>query len=459
MTSRQHGKSVLQSIMDAKEVSTNFNRKGSGAMGNIIARSTFIFLNSSIQGLMKNLLLMHKYPKTAIPLFSAHAALGILVPLWAMLYGGWDDDDEERRNDYWDLTPWERRNKLCIRVGDNEYAKWSLPHFARAWYGVGEILFSAMSGHMDKENVPLAILAQLSAILPIDPVNTQDIISPEGTVVGGLVKNVGRATLAGSVLDAYVFNEDFLGRPISHEHPYNTLAAEYTKANDHTLDFLVEASKWSNNKLSGGNAHEKGWADWNPSKVQYVFENFLGGTAQFASKITKIIEAAIDDEKDVEWDRVPFARKFYSSTDSNYAKMQRANALWKWYKTEYKRTTENLKNLRDDDNADVFIKSGRYDAMIQNGELSRHEIMKEFSPDVNETYNLAFDYKGTNDKAADALFNLAGAMILSAVDQLLKTEGEKIDWIDVDAEVKKAREEWQAIKEEMDKAKSEEPEQ
>ncbi len=450
MTSRQKGKSVLLSINDAKEVSVNFNRKGSGKMGNKMAREVFIFLNSSIQGEMKHIMLMLDYPKRAIPIFAAHFALGMLMPIANMMIAGfvlgmfYGDDDDEYKESYWNLSPFDRRNKICIRMKDGTYFKIDLPHNMRAWYGLGEIAISAITGHMDKESIPLAIAAQLSATLPIDPVNTTDIISTEGTLLGGILKNTARATALGGVLDAYLYNEDFLGRPISVQHDYNKLDPEYTKANDHTMRWLVSLSEWSNNTLGGGNPHMKskyGFLDFNPSKVQYVLEQLFGGTAKFVTSCFKIGEAIFYEDVDMEWERAPFLRKFYSDTNKNYNQGLRVNNYWKWYKSEADKTQNNLKNLRDD-NRDVFKKAGDYDRILQSGEYYRFNVMKRANKSVSYLMDAAFEKRETDKATSDLLFRRAFQIKMNTVNKLLKSEGEHIDWLDTNEINENTDKEW-----------------
>lgn len=161
MASRENGMSVLESIADAKEASVNFNRKGSGAMGNDLARALFMFLNPSIQGFVQHTKLIKQYPKRMLPICGAAIGIGFLMPILAATVSGGGDGDDD---DYFNINPFVRRNNVIINVGDNKYIKIDLPQEMRTWYGLGEIAYSAMTGHMGHENTAVAMMAQLTRL-------------------------------------------------------------------------------------------------------------------------------------------------------------------------------------------------------------------------------------------------------------------------------------------------------
>ncbi|MBQ9077611.1 MAG: hypothetical protein IJY31_07220, partial [Muribaculaceae bacterium] len=152
MTSRQMGRDMARSIYDAKEITVNFNKKGSGGLGASVMNFSYIFFNATIQSLANFGKLMANHPaKTTIAL-TLFSSAGFLVPMLnlaiqAMLGG--DDDDE---NSYWDLPEWVRRNNIVLYVpwSENGYITIPLPHEMRPFYGMGEIAYSCL---MNKEDV------------------------------------------------------------------------------------------------------------------------------------------------------------------------------------------------------------------------------------------------------------------------------------------------------------------
>lgn len=271
MASRDMGLTVLESVRDAKEASVNFNRKGSGALGNDFARAVFMFMNPSIQGMVQLVQLTRRYPKRVLPVLGGVMGLGVLSVLVAASVGGGDDDD-----DYYNLNPFVRRNNLIVRIGPHEYLRWDLPPDLRPWYGLGEIACSALLGKMEYESVPLAVLSQLSQILPLDPVNETAILRGDESNLKGVVKNVTRATGLGSWLDAYIFDEDFTGRKISGATDYNKLDPEWKRAGFNTSELMIGTSR-TLNRWSGGNDSNRGWVDFNPSRMEHFLKGVMGG--------------------------------------------------------------------------------------------------------------------------------------------------------------------------------------
>lgn len=111
MTSRQMGRSVERSISDAKEITVNFNRKGSGGFGARVMNFAYIFFNAAIQALANAGKIFYEHPVKSAVALSAFSAAGFLAPLLAQAiisaFGG--DDDA-----YWDLPEWVRRNNFVF---------------------------------------------------------------------------------------------------------------------------------------------------------------------------------------------------------------------------------------------------------------------------------------------------------------------------------------------------------
>ena len=122
MTSKESGRPVMQSVNDAKEVTVNFNRRGSGQKTSGVFgwtsgmfRNLYLFFNAGIQSLSNFGRLAKKNPKAFTTALAGFTAAGFMVPVLnglaiAMLGDG--DDDY-----YGNLPDWVRRNNLCIYIG------------------------------------------------------------------------------------------------------------------------------------------------------------------------------------------------------------------------------------------------------------------------------------------------------------------------------------------------------
>ena len=136
-----------RSIYDAKEITVNFNKKGSGGLGAKYMNFAYIFFNAAIQSVANFGKLMAKHPAKTTMALTLFSSAGFLVPMMNLaiqaLLGG-DDDD----NSYWDLPEWVRRNNLVLYVpwSENGYMTLPLPHEMRPFYSMGEIAYSVLAG-------------------------------------------------------------------------------------------------------------------------------------------------------------------------------------------------------------------------------------------------------------------------------------------------------------------------
>ncbi|MEG2599015.1 MAG: LPD38 domain-containing protein, partial [Muribaculaceae bacterium] len=405
MTGRQNGMSVLQSIDDAKECSVNFNRKGSGAMGNQFAKAMYMFLNPAIQGVMQYIMLTKKYPKRMLPLMGGWAALGFVMPMIAQaiigaMMGGEDGDDDD---DYYNLSAWTRRNNLIIPIGKNNYAKIALPPEIRAMYGLGEIAYGMYAGGDKYENKFAATTSQLSQLLPLDVVDANGIVRYDESIWKGVVRGI-TPSWASPGIDAYLWNEDFIGRPITGHTKYDTgVEPEYTKVSKGTLQFLIDASHWINNH-TGGTDYTKGKVDgvlgsmFNPSAIEYQFNAYLGGLSQIAGQMWKTTGALFGNEEYQEVRNYPIVNKLVANTDNDYAMYMQSNEGWQYYKTEKEVTDAIMKGLQSDTKKGIFEKAKDIAEYAKTPESKRSETIKAYQKYINKCYDKAKYEKEDSEK-------------------------------------------------------------
>lgn len=330
--SRESGMNVLESVRDAKEASVNFNKKGSGALGNAGAKALFMFLNPSVQGFVQQLVLTKKYPKRMLPVLGAQIALGAI----AVLLAQWVGDDDEDEDDYFNLNSHVRRSNFILRVGDHEYLRWDLPPDLRPWYGLGEIGASALAGKMKYENVPLAVLTNFSQMLPLDPVNDKALVNDDENLMKGVFKNILRGTGVGSWADAYLFDEDFMGRQITGATEWNKLDPEWKRAGRNTSGLMINLSKLAN-EATGGDDATSGWLNFNPSKLEHALKGTLGGWVDFPVSFCKGCEAFFSDDPDEKLDtrNYPIIGDTYIRTDNSRMRHTQVRSAYQWYKHEH----------------------------------------------------------------------------------------------------------------------------
>lgn len=273
MTSRQMGKTLEESIADAKDVTLNFNRKGTGALGNAEVRDLFIFVNPAIQALANMYRMAKGHPLKFGAVTAAFVAGGALMPIvnqWLMQMFG-DDDD---KNAYWNLPPWVRKNNFVMWVpGTKNFITIPLAQEFRVFYGVGEMMSSmAMDHPVDKWG--LEIFSSVADLVPINPTGNGGnlMVDFAPTMVQPLMQ-IGE-------------NVDFTGRPIWRENQGNKYAPMYTKAYVSTPKWMVKVSEGLNG-ITGGNEGKKGaleehapiWGNYvnNPAVWNHLLQGYFGG--------------------------------------------------------------------------------------------------------------------------------------------------------------------------------------
>lgn len=273
MTSRETGKTMEESIADAKDVTLNFNRKGTGGKGNAEMRDLFIFVNPAIQALANMYRMGKGHPLKLGAVATSFMAGGAFMPVlnqWLLNMFG-DDDDKQA---YWNLPPWVRKNNLVMWIpGTRNFLTIPLAQEFRVFYGTGETISSAVMDH-PTENMGLEVASSVADLVPINPTGNGGnlLVDFMPTGVQPLVQ-VGE-------------NVDFTGRPIWKENEGNKLDPMYTKAYAGTPKWMVKVSEKLND-WTGGNVGRKGvveekapvWGEYinNPAVWNHLLQGYLGG--------------------------------------------------------------------------------------------------------------------------------------------------------------------------------------
>ena len=397
MTSREMGRTIDRSIYDAKEISVNFNKKGSGAkfmgatgqtkLGNASAfmsglgRSGFVFWNAAIQGTANFGRQAKRHPAKALTSVAAMFLLGAIV---ASL--GYGDDDEDDKNSYWNLPEYVRRSNLLFRAG-GQWISIPLPVEYRAVYGLGELMTSTLSGkeHFTDGELAGKIAGQVSQLLPLDFM--------EG---GGGFK----AFIPSSIkpfAEAYGYKKSWTGLPLYKDTPYNKDMPEWTKAYKSANKYLVDLSE-TLNEMSGGDQYTKGAVDFNPAQVEYVLNGYFGGIANTINRMTKMGETLIGQR---EYDPNSFLvlnrilkngdeRTEYKAVNNEYFRL----------KDEHDKLRTRLRNYERDTDNGVFDYAEKIDFLYNSPEYARYEIFENYRPDIDGLYDMLKEANTYGDKEA-----------------------------------------------------------
>ena len=375
MTSRQMGRDVAHSIYDAKEITVNFNKKGSGGLGASVMNFSYIFFNAAIQSVANFGKLMAKHPAKTTMALTLFSSAGFLVPMMNLaiqaLLGG-DDDD----NGYWDLPEWVRRNNLVLYVpwSENGYMTLPLPHEMRPFYSMGEIAYSVLAGKENIEDGLSKAATGFSSMLPID------LTGNGGNVAVSLTPTIGQP------FAQIIANKDYFGKPIYRKHTWNEMEPEWTKAYKSTAPWLVDGTRWLN-EITGGNNVDAGTININPALIEHLFESYFGGVGKTLNKTQKTLEMLWNEDLQ-EWRNVPVISSFYQTADERTTGSQ--------INREYSKAVDEME--------DVQHSLSGYKNQVRMGNIEYAEKIDELiNSEVFKRYALVKGYHNAIQKASKAL--------------------------------------------------------
>lgn len=413
MTSRQMGRSIVESVRDAKEITVNFNKKGAGyKTGGFFGltagamRNLYLFFNASVQSLTNFNRLRVKNPVKFYSALGGFMTAGMLIPvvnnlLYSMIGGG---DD----NPYNDLPEWVRRNNLCIYAGNGQFVTLPLPIELRAFYGLGDYAYQLTSGRekMSPSGLVKGTVSQLADLLPLNPTGNEGF------------KTFVPDALA-PVFETYVWNKDFTGKPIAKLTPFNERDPEWKRVYKGTSGWLVDASKFFNDLTNGGGPgsdFRKGVIDFNPAKVENLLESYFGGMAKFLNQSGKTIyygaksiaEGEMDDNLTAR--NVPVLNRFYNRVDdrnafagvnTDYFKLRDEMEQFKY---ELNGVKKNYRNNPDE-----------YRQMVNSDMFRKYMKFKPYQDLLDRLYKIGKETEGEERKQIEDKIIETGREVLQAV--------------------------------------------
>lgn len=369
--SRDSNRSIIRSVYDAKEVSTNFNRHGSGDAiksfkngemtgGKAAARWAYgftasylrhcsMFFNAGIQStnlLVKNL---KNHPVgTSINMLAIPFALGALAALGNNVLIASEDEKDRKgvKDPYGELPDYVRRNNLCIYKGGGEFVTIPLAIELRAFYGLGDLAagltFSPnVSG---QKNPALDAVGCMSQLVPV-----MDYLG--NSSAGKEPLNETIKAISPSALSPFVeweLNTDWKGAPIERRGDWNENSPAWQRAYKGVPDGYMAVNKWVNaqtNDVAKGNEDMLGnsFLDMvtNPSMLNHYIGGIGGGAATFTERAIGVIKHG----KDTETKDITFLRSLLY-TPSEQSSLQRTKSKWYNYKDEMEKTMANVDRLK-----------------------------------------------------------------------------------------------------------------
>lgn len=445
--SRDSNRSIIRSVYDAKEVSTNFNRHGSGDAiksfkngemtgGKAAARWTYgftasylrhcsMFFNAGIQStnlLVKNL---KNHPVgTSINMLAIPFALGALAALGNNVLIASEDEKDRKgvKDPYGELPDYVRRNNLCIYKGGGQFITIPLAIELRAFYGLGDLAagltFSPnVSG---QKNPALDAVGCMSQLVPV-----MDYLG--NSSAGKEPLNETIKAISPSALSPFVeweLNTDWKGAPIERRGDWNENSPAWQRAYRGVPDGYMAVNKWVNaqtNDVAKGNEDMLGnsFLDMvtNPSMLNHYIGGIGGGAATFTERAIGVIKHGSDTEtKDI-----PFLRSLLY-TPNEQSSLQRTKSKWYNYKDEMEKTMANVDRLKSK-NVPIdkrITNIGEYFHFQNSKEAAKVRIIELAEKQMKQ-------WKKMRDKASDTeSINFANQNIdrimMDAVDELDRLE-------------------------------------
>ena len=383
-TSRELGRSVARSVWDAKEITTNFNKKGAGSkairkddgrwlrMSGETAsffKNFVIFTNANVQGFHNQWQLAKNNPKRFIAHFVAKwVALGFAMPLinnlLVGLFGG--DDDH-----YQDLPETARRNSLCLFVPKVGWVKIPLGFGLRSAYSLGGLLSERL--FYPKGDYTSMTRSLFNIALDLMPLSM-------GSSEQDWWLNVVPSSLR--PLAENIANKDWTGRPIVNEN-VNENWSEYRRANNRTSNISIKISE-ALSDMTGGDEYTPGFVNLNPSQFEHIALGLLSGVGTLVGNTYETTANLVQGEK-LDTRHIPFLKDFFS-TSGGVTHTSAVKRNFYALKDEYEKTKVRVlgyEREEADGKNDPESVARRVDFRKNSKEYKRYEVMDRAVSEVN----------------------------------------------------------------------------
>lgn len=298
VTSREMGRSVTESISDAKEVSVNFNRKGAGRSGLYrLIGACQMFFNAGVQGMNLAYGVAVENPWGSSAVVASLMVLGYAV-------AALQDGDDDHGDVYRAINPAVRKSNMCFVVDKDSYVKVPLAIEMRAFYGMGQELYGLVSGKQDAVEAVLGSMDSMGEIVAYNPTNGASPLAGmvagqrRGESVGSSLYRGGRGFVPAQIqpITDLLANQNFYGGALRWESRYVDRSLPlYKRLPKHTPEWQVAVSKWIN-----GIGQDKYVSEWrhgvlsplsDPLVYSYLCSQYFGGIVQMLDQVDRAVAA------------------------------------------------------------------------------------------------------------------------------------------------------------------------
>jgi len=405
---RENGFSKDRAAVAAKELTVNFNRKGT--MGPTL-NAFYMFYNAGIQGTF-TLLTAAKRSRKVRQALGGLVVAGAFLEVWNQLFSPEDDDGEKA---YDKLSEFEKsRNFIFYIPGSDRPIEFPAGYGLNFFLHAGRASVEAASG-----KDPLEVLANLS-------VTGLEAFNPIGGA-GSVIKQ-----LSPTVIDPLVeleLNEDFAGRQIYPNSPFDDFTPDSQKSFASVSPF-AEAMAEGLNELTGGSKIEPGAIDVSPESIEHLFTFVTGSSGRFYQRLADLPMKLVDPTKDVTENDIPFLRKLVGPSDFTwknrerfYERTEAIERAWAYF--------NDYRKAGDTESATEFLEENR--DLLALRDLSR-KVKRDLSKlrrvrlalqESKETGSVSIDdYAARLQPVRDAEKNLINSFNKAYVERILNKDGD-----------------------------------
>jgi len=285
----------------AKNLTVNFNRKGSATAG---LSAYYAFLNASIQGTARLAQTLDPRTKSGRAIIAGGMAIGMAQSI-ALMAAGFDDDEP---------SEFLKEKNLIIPTGwltgKKTYTMWPMPLGFNILPNTGRLLIDGAARLADGKGVgDQAINALSMAVSSTNPLggNAATLQSYMPTIADPFV--------------AVYENKDAFGRPISKEDRALQPTPGYTRSREPANPIFQGIAEAMNN-ITSRDKDVKGLISPTADQLSYIAEQIGGGVYRETSRAAKYAINVLNGE-DTPEHQVPIAGKIIGDLDSNSAISQK----------------------------------------------------------------------------------------------------------------------------------------
>ncbi|MEO1169902.1 MAG: LPD38 domain-containing protein [Pseudomonadota bacterium] len=345
---REGGMSKMQAASLAKNLTVNFNRRGTAGP---LVNAGYLFYNASVQGNV--ILLKAMRNKKVRRLLGGIVVSSMLID---MMNAAISDDDEDGESFYDKIPEYVKSRNLVVMVpggANGRYIAFPLPYGYNIFHHLGRAASELSRGRPFMPTAGALVTTMVDSFNPVGGTET--------------LLNFMAPTFADPIVDLYATNRDFTDRPIMPDQsPYGPPVPDnqryWGSVGPHwraITDFLNEAS--------GGDEVRPGTVDVSPETLEYMFSFITGAAGSFLNRNVNLVAnlAAGEETTASDW---PMVRRLTGDAPAWYDRSA--------YYDRVARIEQAIDNAED--YADRGDREGFEDLVDDAGELLRLEpLMKE----------------------------------------------------------------------------------